>query len=128
MRRAGILAIALMLIAATVGTAAGAAWGKVYYQKPYGQIVFKPKRIDLSDLTLTKLRWRHWGTKIARAHGRARGNDCIPNCASGTIRHGTATLRVFRKKTIGNKRVYTCLKGTTKLGGQKQPFLYPPEC
>jgi hypothetical protein len=125
MKNAGILAIAaLLLLAAT----AGAASAKVYYQKPYGQIVYKPKRIDLSDLALTKLHWRHWGTKIARAHGKARGNDCIPNCASGTIRHGTATLKVFRKQTIGTKRVYTCLKGTARLGGQKPPFSYPSSC
>jgi hypothetical protein len=122
MRRAGILAVALMLVAATAGTTAGAAFGKVYYQTPFGKVVYKPKKIDFSDLTLSKLKWRHWGSKVARAKGRARGNNCIPNCAAGTIGYGTATMHIYRKKTVSGKRAYTCIKGTTKIDGNKEAF------
>jgi hypothetical protein len=122
MRKAGILAVALIVIAATFGTAVASA--KVYYRTPYEQVVFKPKRVEFSDLTLTKLKWRHWGSKVARAKGKARGNDCIPNCAAGTIGYGTATLRIYRKKTIEGKRQYTCIKGTARIDGGKSPFQF----
>ena len=121
MRKAGILAITLMLIAATAGTAAGSAWGKVYYQTPFGKVVFKPKKVEFSDLTLTKLTWRHWGSEVARAHGKSRVNDCIPNCAAGTIHFGSASVHVYRRKTINGKRMYTCIKGTVKADGHKSP-------
>ena len=122
MRKAGILAIALMLIAATVGTAAGSAWGKVYYETPYGKVVFKPKRVEFSDLTLTKLKWRHWGSKVARAHGKSRINDCIPYCAAGTIHFGTTSVHIYRRKTVKGKLAYTCIKGSAKADGQKYPI------
>ena len=121
MRKAGTLAIALMLIAATAGTAAGSAWGKTYYRTPYEQVVFKPKRIEFSDLTLSKLKWRHWGTKVARAHGKARGNDCIPNCAAGTIGYGTANVRIYRKKTDRGQAAVHVPEGHGKINGNKSP-------
>ena len=122
MRKAGILAVALIVIAATMGTAVASA--KVYYRTPYEQVVFKPKRIEFSDLTLTKLKWRHWGTKVARAKGRARVNDCIPNCAAGTIHYGSVNAHVYRRKTIDGKRQYTCITGTVKADGNKSPVQF----
>ena len=119
MRKAGILAVVVIAIAATFGTAVASA--KVYYRTPFEKVVYKPKRVEFSDLTLTKLKWRHWGTKIARAHGRSRINDCIPYCGAGTIHFGTANVRVFRKKTIAGKVQYTCIKGTVKADGDKSP-------
>ena len=43
----------------------------MYYEKPYGGFAYKPKKIDFSDLTLTKIKWRHWGTAwpVAVAEG-----------------------------------------------------------
>jgi hypothetical protein len=127
MRRAGIIAIALTLIAATVGTA-GAASKKVYYEKPYGQIAYKPKRIDFSDLTLTKLHWRHWNRKVAWGHGRARINTCDPFCGAGNIVRGTVHLKMYKRKTVNGRRMYTCLVGTSKAEGKKYPVEWPPAC
>jgi hypothetical protein len=127
MRRAGILALALMLVAATVGTA-GAASKKVYYEKPYGQIAYKPKRIEFSDLTLTRLHWRHWNRKVAWGSGRARANTCNPTCAGGQVVKGKAHLKMFRRHTEDGRRMYGCLKGTVEAGGQKMPVEWPPGC
>jgi hypothetical protein len=122
MRKAGILAIALIAMAATFGTAVASA--KVYYLTPYEQLKFKPKRIEFHDVTLTKLRWRHWGTKIARAHGRSRVNDCVPNCAMGTIHFGSASVRVYHRKIVNGTDAYTCIKGTVKADGDKSRIHY----
>jgi hypothetical protein len=129
MKNAGIVAIALVaLVAATVGSAAGAAPKKVYYEKPYGQVAYKPKRIDFSDLTLTKIHWRHWNRKVAWGNGRGRENTCDPACAGGQIVHGTAHLKMYKRRTVHGRRMYTCLVGTVKAGGQKFPLEWPPGC
>ena len=120
MRKAGILAVAMIAIAATFGTAAASA--KTYYRTPFGKVVYKPKTVDFHDLKLTKLKWRHWGSKVARAHGRSRVNDCIPYCAAGTIHFGSASVHIYRRQTIDGKRQYTCIKGTAKADGQKWPI------
>jgi hypothetical protein len=129
MKNAGILAIALLvLIAATVGSAAGAAPKKVYYQKPYGQVAYKPKRIDFSDLVLSKLHWRHWNRKTAWGNGRARINTCDPTCASSNIVHGTVHVKMYKRHTVNGRRMYGCMKGTSKAGGKKYPVEWPPGC
>jgi hypothetical protein len=119
--------MALMLIAATVGTA-GAATKKVYYQKPYGQIAYKPKRIDFSDLVLTKLHWTHWNSKKAWGRGKARINTCDPTCASANIKHGTVHLKAYKRKAVNGRRMYTCLVGTSKADGKRYPIEWPPAC
>jgi hypothetical protein len=124
MRKAGILAVALTLIAALVAGTAGAASAKVYYLTPYQQVVYKPKRIEFHDLTLRKLKWRHWGSKRARAHGKSRVNDCIPNCAAGTIHFGSASVHVYRRKTVNGRRMYTCIKGSVKADGNTSPVKF----
>jgi hypothetical protein len=127
MRRAGIIAIALMLIAATVGTA-GAASKKVYYTKPFGQVAYKPKRIDFNDLALTRLHWRHWNRKVAWGHGRARTETCNPTCGQGGVVKGTVHLKMFKRHTEGGRRMYGCMVGTVKAGGEKSPVEWPPGC
>ena len=116
-----------MLIAATVGTA-GATTKKVYYEKPFGQIAYKPKRIDFSDSAFTKLHWTHWNRKTAWGKGKARFNTCEPFCGAGKIVHGTVHLKMYKRKTVHGRRMYTCLVGTAKGGGEKQPVEWPPAC
>jgi hypothetical protein len=127
MQKAGILAIALTLVAATVGIA-GAATEKVYYEKPYGQIAYKPKRIDFSDLVLTRIHWRDWNRKVAWGRGRARANTCDPTCGGGQVVRGRAHLKMFKRHTENGRRMYGCLKGTVKAGGRKLPVEWPPGC
>jgi hypothetical protein len=125
MKNAGILAIAaLLLIAAT----AGAAPKKVYYEKPYGQVAYKPKRIDFSDLVLSKLHWRHWNRKVAWGNGRARINTCDPFCGAGNIVHGRVHLKMYKRHTVSGRLMYGCLKGTSKADGKKYPVEWPPGC
>jgi hypothetical protein len=128
MRRAGILAIALaVLVAATVGIA-GAATKKVYYEKPFGQIAYKPKRIDFSDLALTKLHWRHWNRKVAWGSGKARINTCDPSCGAGNVARGTVHVKMFKRHTENGRRMYGCMKGTAKAEGKKYPVEWPLGC
>lgn len=126
MTRAGIVAVAVVLVWAV--SAHGAAPEKVYYEKPFGQIAYKPKRIEFSDLTLTKIRWRGWNGRRSLGRGRARINTCEPSCAAGNIVRGSAKLRVFQRHREDGRLVYGCLKGTTRAGGETRRVQWPPGC
>jgi hypothetical protein len=121
MKKAGIVVAALLVIA-IAGSAFAAPARKVYYEKPYGQIAYKPKRIDFSDLTLTKIKWRHWNSKVARGRGRARV------FSAGGSATGTARLKMFKRHVEGNRRMYGCMTGTTNVGGHKEHVEWPPAC
>ena len=117
----------IVLLGALSADAGGAE--KVYYETPFGQVVYKPKRIEFSDLTLTKIRWRHWNDRRSLGRGRARINTCEPSCAAGNIVRGRAKLRVFQRHRADDGRlVYGCLKGTTRAAGETQRIQWPPGC
>ena len=120
------MAVAAGLMA-MAGTSAGAA-EKVYYETPYGQLAYEPKRIEFSDLTLTKIRWRHWNGRRSLGRGRARINTCEPSCGAGNIVRGSAKLRVFQRHRADGRLVYGCLKGTTRAGGETRRVQWPPGC
>jgi hypothetical protein len=116
----------MMLLGALGASAAGAE--KVYYETPFGKLVYEPKRIEFSDLTLTKIRWRHWNSRRSLGRGRARINTCDPSCAAGDIVRGTANLRMFRRHREGGRLVYGCLEGTTQANGETRRVQWPPGC
>lgn len=126
MTRAVILATAAMLMAISATSARAAE--KVYYETPFGEVKYKPKRIEFSDLTLTKIRWKHWNGRRSLGRGKARINTCDPSCGAGNIVRGTARLRVFLRHREDGRLVYGCLKGTTRAGGEKQRVQWPPGC
>ena len=118
-----------LLVGLLVSSAGAAAPEKVYYETPYGQMAYKPKRIEFSDLTLTKIRWRDWNSRRSLGRGRARINTCDPSCAAGNIVRGRAKLRVFqRRRDEDGRLVYGCLKGTTRAGGETMRVQWPPGC
>lgn len=120
------MALAVVLVWAV--SAGAAAPEKVYYETPFGQVVYKPKRIEFSDLTLTKIRWRHWNARRSLGRGQARINTCEPNCAAGNFVRGRARLRVFQRHREDGRLVYGCLKGTTRANGETQRVQWPPGC
>jgi hypothetical protein len=116
MTRLLILVVAAALAIALVTTAV-AATPRVYYRTPFGKVVSKPKRIEFSDLTLSKIHWKHWGRKTTRGTGRAR-----------TDASGTATLRMFKRHKVGHKRFYGCMTGTTTINGRSEHVEWPAGC
>jgi hypothetical protein len=126
MTKALVLAGAAALAVAMVTTAVAAP--RVYYETPYGQVVSKPKRIEFSDLTLTRIQWRHWGRKTSRGSGRARINTCVPSCGEGEIVRGSTRLKMFKRHVQGDKRFYGCMTGTTTADGDTNRVEWPPGC
>ena len=124
MKRASLVAVALLLV--LVGSAAAAP--RVYYETPFGKVVYKPKRIEFSDLTLSRIHWRHWNARRAYGRGRARINTCDPNCAAANIVHGRARLKMFQRHEQGGRRFYGCMTGVARAEGKKYPVQWPPGC
>ena len=122
MKKAGTVLAALLVAAVAQSAFAAPAAKRVYYEKPYGQIAYKPKRIDFSDLVIKKIKWRHWNSKVARGRGRAR------IFMTGTSVAGTARLKMFKRHREGNRLMYGCLTGTTKANGNTEPIEWPPGC
>jgi hypothetical protein len=124
MKRASLVAVALLLM--LVGSAAAAS--KVYYETPFGKVVYKPKRIEFSDLTLSRIHWRHWNSRRAYGRGRARINTCNPSCAAGNIVHGRSRLTMFKRHEQSGKRFYGCMTGVSRAEGKKYRVAWPPGC
>jgi hypothetical protein len=125
MRRiaAGMLVAAMAGAGGTAAVAAGgaparggavaAAAGKVYVRDPLtGRLAQRPRTIAFSDVTITRLRWSHWGARAATARGRARVNLCDPSCAAGRTASGPIRVTVRHRVRGHGRRVYRCIEGT----------------
>ena len=78
-----------------------------YHKKPQ----VRPHRILLScgdgNGSYTHLRWEKWGRRHATAFGALTLNDCIPNCALGTLHDYPVRLHTFRPRRVAGHRVFT---------------------
>jgi hypothetical protein len=123
-----IVIVAVAVVAVVAGAATVIAAPRVYYETPFGETVVKPKRIEFSDLTLTRLKWESWGRRQARGTGRGRVNTCEPSCGDGEIVRGRARLKMFKRHRRGGRRFYGCMTGRTTAGGRAYRVEWPPGC
>src|SRR5215212_7873637 len=104
----------LLLVALAVAIPAAAAGGKTYLGgcSSLEHAKYKPHRVLLAcgdgSLYVNHVKWRAWGKKRARGHGRAHVNDCKPSCADGKFHRYRARLRLSHRATcqIGPKRQF----------------------
>jgi hypothetical protein len=75
---------------------------------------FRPRSILIAcgdgNFGLTKLRWRGWNRRTARARGKAFANDCLPDCASGHFHRYAVWVRAYRVRLLGGTYAYTRLR------------------
>jgi hypothetical protein len=112
MRRMLLLALLVLpaLLVAAAPAAAAAAGKRVYAVDPLTQkLKFKPAKLSFREVEMTELRWRRWGTKVARARGISRILTCDPDCATGGAETTATTVRLSRIRSRNGKRRYTCM-------------------
>ena len=67
---------------------------------------------EVSDLTGAV--WRNWGSRTAIALGYHQLDDCVPNCARGTVKSYRAQATAFRIQTCNYEgeryRAYTRIR------------------
>ncbi|HTA32769.1 MAG TPA: hypothetical protein VK721_05035 [Solirubrobacteraceae bacterium] len=57
---------------------------------------------------VTGLSWRGWGTGVARSDGTSHVNDCIPNCAQGTVALVPARIALWSPGRLRGRTIYRC--------------------
>ena len=58
------------------------------------------------------LRWQSWGGRVARGRGTFPANDCIPNCAGGTITPHRVKVRLTEPSPCGPRWRYLVMRFT----------------
>jgi hypothetical protein len=100
----------LALLAGVFLAAPAAADARVFALDPLTKkLKVKPGKLSFRDLEMTELRWKRWGTKVARARGISRILTCSPNCGSGGAETTATTVKLSRIRERNGKRRYTCM-------------------
>jgi hypothetical protein len=64
------------------------------------------------SVVLEHLRWRGWGSSVARATGVLSASDCMPSCATGKRTTSPAEFVVSSPGRVLGHRVYRCYQLT----------------
>jgi len=81
----------------------------VFKKRPRACAVFGPGGTFGGGVDLKRLEWKGWGTKTARATGVECGFRL--DCSDIAV-----TVRAYRLRTCGSRRVYTRLRARSKFG------------
>ena len=74
-------------------------------------LVIRPSVIGLfadGQWALVHLRWKGWGTSVARGTGTSSASTCIPNCASGARILSPASITLSKPGRFYGHEVYRC--------------------
>ncbi len=118
--RAACLSASLTVCGAVISAAplssAGAATRPIYFYKFVGvlqSLRWKPAQIvfaaDGND-GVTGLKWRGWGTSVARAFGTNHVDNCVPNCAQGHISLVRVQVSLSVPGSFRGHHVYLCYR------------------
>lgn len=81
------------------------------YAKFSGRRQYKPSSLFFGAHELiTSVSWSKWGKKLAIGHGTYQVNDCIPDCADGTITPTPSTIYLTGRTTCGGHFIFRHLK------------------
>lgn len=76
-------------------------------------LLVRPSTLLLAEdgsVALVHLRWRGWGTNIARATGVWSASGCTPSCATGKLTKGPARLMLSSPGLVRGHLVYRCFQ------------------
>jgi hypothetical protein len=111
-----VAAVLLGLTASGVTIAHGSgpsavASGQKTYAKFTGVRLYKPSTLGFgAHEQITEITWSKWGKKLAIGHGTYQVNDCVPDCADGTITPTPSTIYLTGRTTCGGHFIFKRLK------------------
>ena len=76
-------------------------------------LLVRPSTLLLAEdgsVALIHLKWRGWGTSVARATGIWSSSDCTPSCATGKLTQRPARLTLSSPGLVSGRRVYRCFQ------------------
>jgi hypothetical protein len=99
--------------------------GQKTWAKFSGAHVYKPGTLFFgAHEEIDNVHWSKWGKKLARGTGTYQVNDCLPDCADGTITPTPASIVLTGRERCGNRFVFRRLK--VYFAGHKRTV--PPFC
>jgi hypothetical protein len=115
-RSIALIAVGLVVVgisagafASTSGPLAGVAAKKTYAKFPFR--AYKPSTLSFgAHEVIESVSWSKWGKKKAVGHGTYRVNDCLPNCAEGTITPTPTTIYLTGRMTCGGHFIFKRMK------------------
>lgn len=76
-------------------------------------LLVRPSTLLLTEdgsVVLIHLKWRGWGTSVARATGTWSSSNCTPSCATGKLTRTPARLILSSPGFVAGHRVYRCFR------------------
>jgi hypothetical protein len=116
-RLALVTVVAIAVVIASGALAAGSpgpsavASGQRTYAK-FGLVAqYKPSTFSFGAYEqITGMTWSKWGRKLARGTGTYQVNDCVPNCAEGTITPTPASVVLSGRQLCGKRFLFHRMK------------------
>jgi hypothetical protein len=110
------LVLALLAASYVAPAVQGHAASPIYFFRLAG--VRQEPRVRPSDIVfaadgnwnVTGLHWRGWGTGVARSDGTSHVNDCVPNCAQGTVTPVPAHVTLWSPGLYRGREIYLCYR------------------
>lgn len=104
----------LLLVAVLVATFAlpALAQARVYFR---GEIMgsrtpmlFRPHVIQFGERSaIIRIRWQHWGGRMAAGRGSLEFNNCKPNCALARPNYYAVSVQLSRIHHCRSRRLYS---------------------
>jgi hypothetical protein len=115
--------IVIVVAAAVAGIACASATAaqRVYVLQggsPYGHS-HKPRRLAVAgdgSFFVTSVRWGSYSSTRATGRGMGHVNDCVPDCAGGTLHRVRVRVRLSAPRTCANGSRYFTHQRVTFLG------------
>ena len=108
--------VAPLALAGTTGVGAGriAFYGGILdIINSRNPLLVRPSSLLLTEdgsVALVHLRWRGWGTSVARASGVWSASSCTPSCATGKLTNRPTRLTLSSPGLVGAHLVYRCFQ------------------
>lgn len=104
----------------TIEPAQAASRPVYFFASPFGllsdtTLVIRPRGFPIfldGQWVLERLRWKHWGAKVARATGISSSSDDDPDAASGKRIKTRARVTLSNRGRFQGHTVYRCVKVT----------------
>jgi hypothetical protein len=110
MRQARVVFLAVLVsvvVSFIPAEATGTSTRTVLVSKCGNLGVQRPKQIVFTcadaGLRVERLRWAHWGARVAVGRGIQMANVCDPSCVAGTFRATTVTLHLYKRRMCSGR-------------------------
>jgi hypothetical protein len=121
--------MALLFVAMLAAAPTGASGSSRTYAHFGAGNKYRPKKLFFgAHSEIVDITWSKWRKEIAKGQGTFLVNDCIPDCADGTITPTPGGITLTGRKQCGKRFVFRFLKIFFEEEGQINRITAPAAC